>query len=560
MRHQGIGHAGAERISAPILIPLVVAIALLMASVTWGVSWLVVRENQSRMNLTMRQTEALFRQQLQQSAEALDVGLHGVVGDPAYARPLRDHDRARLSQLVTPQFQYFHDTHDVTHFYVIDSGRVVVLRAHEPPLFGDRIDRLTMLQAQRTGTGAWGLELGPLGTLTLRSVMPYRADGQVLGYMELGVEIGHIVDRVHAILGVDLLVLIDKRRLDEKGWDEGRRLFHWPLAWDRLPLVAMANGTMTDLPEPLLRRLATAPADGAVATGDLSVGRRTLHIGSLPLLDAGGARVGSLVVVADQTALVAKSRLLMGGAALLCLGLGTVLVVLFRRIVGRVERRVTTAIDSLARSNADLERLAYVACHDMQQAVECLTESTETLGARHRSSLSGDGPEMLGAVLTGTYRVREIVETLEDYLDLDINARREPVALDAVVAAAMETLGPAFADGGVNAESLPVLSARPVPLARAVRRLMEAALECPVAGTPRRLCIAAAEGDGYWRIAFSDNGAGDTAARRTAIAEARMVAELHGGELLYATIPEGGRTVTLVLPTAAPPPRPADGE
>jgi hypothetical protein len=545
--------AAAERVSAPILVPLVVAVALLMVSVTIGVSWIVERENKARIARTMEQTEALFRLQVEEDGEALDIALHGIVHDRRYAQPLQSGDRGRLNELVAPLYAHLRANHRATHFYVTDGDRVTLLRAHDPDLIGDQIDRLTMLQAGRTGEGAFGMELGRLGTLTLRSVMPYRADGRVVGYFELGEEIGHIIDRVHGILGVDLVVLIDKRRVERQGWETGHRLFRWPVAWDRLMNVAMTASTMAELPVPLIQRMAEAGADGDLVAGNVQVDGRTLHIAPLPLRDVAGERVGSLVVVADLTSLVAKSRMLIAGVGVLCLVLGSTLLVLFRRIIGRVEKRVRAAINGLARSNADLERLAYVACHDLQEAVQGLARPAELLRERHRTSLDGDGSQLLDSIVARTLSVREIIETLEDYLDLDINVRREFVALDAVVAAALEKLKkPTVGTAEVTVEPLPVLPARPMLLARAVLRLIEAAQENPIPDCPRRLHIAAAKGDGAWRITFTDNGTGSTVAREEKIAEARDVAEMHGGDVIAASGPEGGRTLTLVLPSRCP--------
>ena len=90
-------------------------------------------------------------------------------------------------------------------------SRRVVLRAHQPDMSGDAIDRATARLAQESGRETQGLELGPLGTLTLRAVKPWYDGDTLIGYLELGEEIDHVAQEIHAALGLDLLVLFIHR-------------------------------------------------------------------------------------------------------------------------------------------------------------------------------------------------------------------------------------------------------------------------------------------------------------------------------------------------------------
>ena len=66
---------------------------------------------------------------------------------------------------------------------------------HDPNRYGDVIQRVTLDRATEGGT-SWGIELGPLGTFTLRLVHPWRIDGKLAGYIEVGEEIGHTIAMV----------------------------------------------------------------------------------------------------------------------------------------------------------------------------------------------------------------------------------------------------------------------------------------------------------------------------------------------------------------------------
>ncbi len=92
--------AAAERVSAPILVPLVVVVGLLTLTFTTGVSWVVERENAARIAQTMRQVQELFGLEVAEDSAALDIALHGIVTDRDFAAPIRDRDRQRLLPLV----------------------------------------------------------------------------------------------------------------------------------------------------------------------------------------------------------------------------------------------------------------------------------------------------------------------------------------------------------------------------------------------------------------------------------------------------------------------------
>ena len=69
---------------------------------------------------------------------------------------------------------------NITHFYFHDAHRINLLRVHQPERFGDLISRHTALKAEKSAAMFSGIELGPLGTFTLRSVLPVFNDGKLM--------------------------------------------------------------------------------------------------------------------------------------------------------------------------------------------------------------------------------------------------------------------------------------------------------------------------------------------------------------------------------------------
>ncbi len=77
--------------------------------------------------------------------------------------------------------------------------------------------RITTLRAEKTGKITYGLELGPMGTLTLRVVAPMIVNGKRIGFVELGEEIYHITAKLKKTIGVELIVNLHKKFLDRPG-------------------------------------------------------------------------------------------------------------------------------------------------------------------------------------------------------------------------------------------------------------------------------------------------------------------------------------------------------
>jgi signal transduction histidine kinase len=539
-----------------IIVPLAAAIVSLLLAVVIGVHWLIETEDRAQVGRIVNVAANLLHVQVDEEEETMKIGLAGVLGNQAFAAPLRAGDRAELLRLARPVYDAMRHDGQVTHFYFGTAEGITLLRVHAPASLGGRHDHGLTIKASLLGAEEAGLDLGGLGALSLRVAAPYRDNGKVIGFVELGVEFRHIANAVHEILGVDLLTLIDKRRLDRQAWERGRDIFGWLLPWDQFPNVVMNNNTMAAAPAQLLQRIAEAPSDGNVAAGYVTADGRILYLAPLPLLDSSGERLGSMVVVVDRTSLITGSRILMGAIALLCLALAVLLLVRFHRIVGKVEQRIGKSIARLARANADLERVAYVACHELQEPLDQLMTSSLLL-ERDCTQLGAENARHLRFVAEGARRLEHTVGTLEDYLDLDVNARRiEPVVLDAVLAAALEKIQPLAGNDRVTAMPLPIVAGRPVLLARAFYCILDCALKARQPGHPLHLQVWAEGQDGNWQIWFAGmpwppDVIETNLEDRIELTIARRVAQLHGGDLGIVSMPRYGTAVLVRLCSTA---------
>ena len=282
-----------------------------------------------------RRYDGALEKEAQKLAAVMDV----LREDPALRDALRARDRAALSRRAQPFFARLRDGYGITHLYFHGPDRVNLLRAHQPERFGDRIDRFTAVQAERTGRLAYGVELGPLGTFTLRAVTPWVDDGRLIGYLELGMEIGHVFADLQSNLGVAPFVAIDKRFLVRESWDQGMRMLGLPASWDTLPdAVITYHGSMA-LPAPALALLSPASRP-AVGDAKVTEGGRIFHAATFPLQDAAGRVVGRMLFLRDTTATRESNVRRVVLVTFVSLAIGAALFLFFYVFAGRLERRL----------------------------------------------------------------------------------------------------------------------------------------------------------------------------------------------------------------------------
>ena len=262
--------------------------------------------------------------------------------DQALRAALGAGDRAQLQIRFAPLFEQLKLNFNITHFYLLDANRVTLLRLHQPTRFGDRIERFTAREAERTGRIAIGPELGPLGTITLRAVMPLHEGVRIIGYVELGIEALDIVNEISREFSNDIYVLLHKERLSRQEWEQGMRMLERKPEWDRYPDFIVASQTASDVPPELSRIFAQGERAHELAEIELKQNGQTYRLGFIPLLDVSGRDVGDFAVLRNTTATTTQTRwllLMFIGAAIGC---SVLLFIMIYLILGRTQRALTT--------------------------------------------------------------------------------------------------------------------------------------------------------------------------------------------------------------------------
>lgn len=267
-------------------------------------------------------------------------GISGtMINDPELRNGVAKKDRAELSKFVTPIFATLHKEYEITHFYLIGADRTVLLRAHDPAHFGDIINRVTTLDAQRTKAPAHGVELGSEGELNLRFVSPLYEDEakqHLIGFIELGVNTNHLLKDIQESLGVQMFEFVSKEFLKREVWQQGiSDPFRWT-EWDRFPNVAPSAEVLKDMTPAMSMIMSNRVFPTTETMMEVAQGESDFRAISFPMLDIEERKVGSIVMLADVTSKVSNARntlyigLAMGAAG------GGVLFAFFWLLTGKV--------------------------------------------------------------------------------------------------------------------------------------------------------------------------------------------------------------------------------
>ena len=304
-----------------------------------GFAFYMVTQQNSRMNESSRALLNLISIDLQQSlaeeSRSLAMFEDSLIQNAGLREALKARDRQRLLAAYSSSFAWLKADYEITHFYFMDSERVCLLRLHNPGRYGDRIERFTVQEAERTGKTASGIELGPLGTFTLRVVHPVFENDTLIGYLELGREIEDIFVDIQKHPGIELAATIHKNALIREDWESGMKMLGRDHNWERFADAVLIYSSLSPFPAEAERFVGDAGHVHLDTAAEARINGAAWQIMNTPLHDASGAVVGDLMLLRDISALKTGYHQLVaiisGGTLIFIGGLLGFLFVLLRR-------------------------------------------------------------------------------------------------------------------------------------------------------------------------------------------------------------------------------------
>jgi signal transduction histidine kinase len=345
-----------EKIRIRVLLPFGLIVLFLMGASIYSIYFLQNRELDQSVQSHISGAAKLFAGVLEEEAKLMGNQLYFIEQDKELQRAWLSQDRAALLKRSAPIFHDLRSRFRVTHFYFVEINKVCFLRVHAPDKFGDKICRFTLDRAAREGEPFHGIELGRFGTFTLREIHPWRIDGKLAGYLELGMEIAHVTSILKEVVGAEIFFIIKKDYLDRKGWEAGLKFMGRKGNWDRFPNAAVIDGTLEETPAELEKHTMPYYDKYKDILFTVHAGGVEYLTGFVPLIDAGEQAVGDIVIMKNVTVQKIRLRNLTIALIVVCGAIGLILFIFFYFYTGRIEGRLTRGYEELKREIEIRER------------------------------------------------------------------------------------------------------------------------------------------------------------------------------------------------------------
>lgn len=320
-------------------LPILLSLLILLGVFAFSTYYAKHQEIQEEMARHLEETQDALDNRLASEAKTIAAAINMLSKYQPIQAAWSLKNREALLQIASPFMVKLDEIYGITHFYFHDLDGINFLRVHKPEMHGDVIERFTMREAQKTGQLSSGLELGPLGTLTCRVVLPWTINDQLVGYIEMGTEIDHLLSEIKSIVGEEFYLAIYKDLLVRKQWEAGMRMLGREGNWDQFPSAVIISQTLEVIPKIIGDFLSAedhVPMETAIGL-ETHIEGKTYQGGFVPFYDASGDEVGDIVVMYDVTSktVSAHKHILMIG--IICVVVGVLIVIFFWIILGKLE-------------------------------------------------------------------------------------------------------------------------------------------------------------------------------------------------------------------------------
>lgn len=235
------------------------------------------------------------------------------------------------------------------------------------------------------------------------------------------------------------------------------------------------------------------------------------------------------------------------------------------------QKTMESYIQELNRSNLELQQFAFVASHDLQEPVRKLLFYSDYLMSKYSKALDEKGLEYLSSMQSSAQRMRNLIQDLLVFSQIN---RKElsfvNVDLNKIAAEAVQDLEISIEEKNakLTIDKLPTINGDERMMRQLFENIISNALKYSRKGTSPVIDIICTQKDGFFEIAFEDNGIGfdekylpqmftlfqrlhsKTAYEGTGLGLAicKKVAEIHNGKI-WAQAKEGkGSTFFVSLP------------
>ena len=241
-----------------------------------------------------------------------------------------------------------------------------------------------------------------------------------------------------------------------------------------------------------------------------------------------------------------------------------------RQVHKDAERDLAQKVEELARSNAELEQLAYVASHDLQEPLRMVSSYTQLLAKRYQGRLDSDADKFIAYAVDGANRMQRLIQDLLTYSRVG-QAQKELVETsnEDALQNALINLSQAIAESSaiITYDSLRPVVMSEIQLTQLFQNLVGNAIKYHGPEIPR-IRISCSTKEKELTFSVRDNGLGiarqhydrifvmfqrlhardEFSGTGIGLAISKKIVERHGGRLWVQSEPGKGSTFSFSLP------------
>jgi signal transduction histidine kinase/CheY-like chemotaxis protein len=326
-----------DKIKLPLLFPVGLALLVLLSSSVVGIYWLGNHNIEYDARTRLNGVERMLRWQMRYDAHLMHNIVNFMKQDSGLIRAWQSQDRVALLQRAEYLCNQIKDRYSIATLSFYRPDMTCELRVHDPSRFGDRAKWFPLTRTAVKQEPTEGIKLNDDGGLTLRVIQPWRDNGDVIGYIELGGEIFNMTLELEKTLRAELFFTINKSSLDRQKWLAHQKAKGLTGNWEQFEHFVVAAHTMDIMPQQLPNKIRYTPAEYGEPLFSLDNNGRAYRGGFLQLQDTSGNDLGDIVVLLDVTGMYVSQTQMLVTIVGFSSVVATVLFILFYFYVDRIE-------------------------------------------------------------------------------------------------------------------------------------------------------------------------------------------------------------------------------
>jgi light-regulated signal transduction histidine kinase (bacteriophytochrome) len=173
-------------------------------------------------------------------------------------------------------------------------------------------------------------------------------------------------------------------------------------------------------------------------------------------------------------------------------------------------KNLQSRVTELSVSNAELERLAYMTSHDLQEPLRMVSSFLRLLQKKHHAQLDQEAVQYIHFAVEGADRMKKLIIDLLDYSRIQSGVgKEEKVDLNEVMQEVLLTFHLLIVEQGVQVtvDPLPVIPGNKMRMMQLFQNLLGNAIKYRGKEAPS-IQVSAEEATDHWTFFVRDNGIG----------------------------------------------------